>query len=857
MKNLLTIVVPVLNEEKNIVRLLDQLAAKVKTQNEILVIYDSKDDPTIKVVNKYLKNHKDLNLSLIKNSIGRKKGVMNAIKTGFAKAKGDAILVLMADLSDDLTIIDKMHGKILEGYDIVCGSRYMKDGKKIGGPFLKTVLSKAAGLSLNILGIPTHDSTNAFKMYRKKLLNNISVESTGGFEYSLEIITKAYQMGYRITEIPSTWIDRETGKSKFKLLKWLPSYIKWYMRALTTCIDKVDVPENLYYFFILVLTLIFELSTIGSQIRTKIPISSTLDFSWNTDITERFLHGFIAGKDFIFTYGPLYQLIYSLPSLLLRLPSYLSYAYIPLVTTLLLFIILIIIAKLICEDKKDKIFFFSFLLFIAGLVAYPSPDIIKILLPFVFALTWSEYLFKKGSLRPLILIAVLPTVFGAFSYDLFIYCLIISFILSLIEFFNKGKLLNTIIPLICIVLYQLLFSFIFSGGLNYIYYSVQTSLSFIGNLTTKWSFGDSGLTIIFPIVLIFLLIYLLASKHRISHEKVVIFLVMSLVSLVELQTAFVRSDSGHIVRAIYPCIITCFTILYYIAGKNSKLLLLGLFLFVVIPYKPVFTLSVGDIKLALNPIKTKPSFLSVYDVNGKYSLNNKDIAYLTNFISYHRDNVFVFPYDSYLLDISGTTYNSFPLQYYSSSVDMEINSQKIMQRSPPGYIILGIDGKSVLDLDQTPNLTRNPVIFKWILNNYSADIVSDDYLILKFNSKSKQVSRPRDCSLYGLTFKSSGKFYNLADTLTQLIKRDIFYLDYNNNIIRLPEFKIGMEYLIFDGYKNSLEISKLFSQKIDFTRGYVKNLDNQKITVIKYSLFDFKKNIIKLSGRDVKITCYN
>jgi len=616
MKYILTIVVPVLNEEKNIVRLLDQLAAKVKTQNEILVIYDCEDDPTIKVVNKYLKNHQNLNLSLIKNSAGRKKGVMNAIKTGFSKANGDAVLVLMADLSDDLTIIDKMYEKIYEGYDIVCGSRYMKGGKKIGGPFLKTVLSKVAGLSLNMLGIPTHDSTNAFKMYRKKLLNNIYVESTGGFEYSLEIITKAYQMGYRITEIPSTWTDRETGKSKFKLLKWLPSYIKWYIRAFTTCIDKVDVSENSYYFLLLILILLLKLSNIGSQIRTRIPISSTLDFSWTTDITERFLHGFIAGKDFIFTYGPLYQLIYSLPSLYLRLPSYLSYAYIPLVTTLLLFIILIVITKLICEDKKERILFFSFLLFIAGLVAYPSSDIIKIMLPFVFALTWSKYLFNKVSLKPLILIAALPTVFGAFSYDLFIYCLIISFILSLIKFFNKGKIFSIIIPLICIFLYQLLFSFLFSGTLNYVYYSVQTSLNFTDSLTTKWSFGDSGLTIIFPIVLIFLLTYLLANKHRISHGKAAIFLVMSLVSLVQLQTAFVRSDSGHIVRAIYPCIITCFTILYYIARKNSKLLLLGLFLFAVIPYKPDFTLSVGDIKLALNTVKIKPSFLSVYDVNG-------------------------------------------------------------------------------------------------------------------------------------------------------------------------------------------------------------------------------------------------
>jgi hypothetical protein len=522
-----------------------------------------------------------------------------------------------------------------------------------------------------------------------------------------------------------------------------------------------------------------------------------------------------------------------------------------------LFIILIIIAKLIYEDKKDRIFFFSFLLFIAGLVAYPSSDIIKILLPFVFALTWSKYIFKNTSLKSVILITLLPTVFGAFSYDLFIYCLIISFTLSLVKFFSKRKLLNIALPLMCIGVYQFLFSYLISGGPDYIRYSLQTSLNFIGSLTTKWSFGDSALTVIFPLVLIFLIIHLLIYKNMISPKKLTIFFVMSLVSLVEIQTAFVRSDSGHIIRAVYPSIITCFTILYFIARKNSKLLLLGLLLFTIIPYKSVFSLSVGDIRLALDTVRIKPSFLSVYEVNGKYSLNNKDIEYLTNFTSHNKDKVFVFPYDSYLLNITGSTYNSFPLQYYSSSVDMEITSQKLMQKNPPEYIVLGIDGKSVLDLDQTPNLTRNPVIFKWILNNYLEDKVSDDYLILKLNNKPKTIPQSKNCSLYGLTFKSSGKYYNLTDTFTQLIKRDIFYLDYNNNIIRLPELKTDTEYLVFDGYKNSLEISGLFSEKIDFSSGYAKNLDKQNITVIKYSLLDLKKKTIKLSGQEVGIKCYN
>lgn len=139
----------------------------------------------------------------------------------------------MADLSDSLEIVDDMYQKILEGYDVVCGSRYMKGGKQIGGPLLKGLMSRTAGISLHLLtGINTHDISNSFKMYSRKLLNNITIESNGGFELGMEIAVKAYSMGYKITEIPSTWRDRSNGESRFKLFQWLPKYLHWYFYAL-------------------------------------------------------------------------------------------------------------------------------------------------------------------------------------------------------------------------------------------------------------------------------------------------------------------------------------------------------------------------------------------------------------------------------------------------------------------------------------------------------------------------------------------------------------------------------------------------------------------------------------------------
>ena len=109
----------------------------------------------------------------------------------------------------------------------------MKGGKQIGGAWFKKLLSKIAGVSLHyITGIPTHDVTNSFKMYTKKILDDIKIKSNGGFELGMEIVIKAFLKGYKITEVPSIWRDRGKGESRFRLWKWLPKYMYWYFFAV-------------------------------------------------------------------------------------------------------------------------------------------------------------------------------------------------------------------------------------------------------------------------------------------------------------------------------------------------------------------------------------------------------------------------------------------------------------------------------------------------------------------------------------------------------------------------------------------------------------------------------------------------
>ncbi|MFA6081398.1 MAG: glycosyltransferase [Patescibacteria group bacterium] len=225
----LSIIIPAYYEGKNILPTIKEIKKLVKTDYEIIVICDDKSDPTIGVI----KNLKKKNIYTALNSIGSMKGPANAVKTGFLRAKRGLVGVVMADLSDDLKKVDKGVKMIDKGYDIICFSRYMTGGRQIGGPFLKGLMSRMAGLSLFYLfNFPTHDPTNSFKLYRKTVLQKIKIESSAGFDFNLELIVKAHKIGYKIGEIPATWSDRTAGKSRFKLLKWLPKYLKWYWYLL-------------------------------------------------------------------------------------------------------------------------------------------------------------------------------------------------------------------------------------------------------------------------------------------------------------------------------------------------------------------------------------------------------------------------------------------------------------------------------------------------------------------------------------------------------------------------------------------------------------------------------------------------
>ena len=221
----LSVVMPVYNEGEAVEPVLRALDSAVRTPHEILVVYDFDADTTVPVIVRLTPEIDGLRG--LRNDLGR--GVLNAMKAGLAEARGSYLLISMADGSDDPACIDSMVELARSGADVVAGSRYMRGGRQIGGPPLKRLMSRAAGLTLHwFAGVATHDPTNNFKIYRRQFLDSVRIESSAGFELALELTVKATLAGRPVAELPTTWRDRTAGQSNFKLRAWLPHYLRWY-----------------------------------------------------------------------------------------------------------------------------------------------------------------------------------------------------------------------------------------------------------------------------------------------------------------------------------------------------------------------------------------------------------------------------------------------------------------------------------------------------------------------------------------------------------------------------------------------------------------------------------------------------
>lgn len=224
----MSIVIPVYNEGESVVGCLDRVLGGVTLPCEVLVVYDDPSDSTVPYLEKYV-GHDD-RVVASHNIYGR--GPARAIKFGIDHAAAPVVVVTMADGSDDAEQIDELAKLVERGVVIASASRYMSGGQQIGGPFLKTLISRIAGLSLFWFGkVGTRDATNSFKAYSTEFVREVGIASDSGFEIGIELVAKARRLRLPVAEIPTIWLERMSGASNFKVIQWIPRYLHWYRFA--------------------------------------------------------------------------------------------------------------------------------------------------------------------------------------------------------------------------------------------------------------------------------------------------------------------------------------------------------------------------------------------------------------------------------------------------------------------------------------------------------------------------------------------------------------------------------------------------------------------------------------------------
>jgi dolichol-phosphate mannosyltransferase len=223
-----SIVITARNEGEAIVTCLDRVFEAVSLPCEVLVVYDEADDSSVPWLDKYAREEPRLRPCL--NTYGV--GPANAIRYGIDSALAEVVVVTMADGCDDPMQIDQLARLVERGVVVAAASRYMRGGQQIGGPALKSLLSRTAGLSLHWFArVGTRDATNSFKAYSKAFVKSVGIDSDAGFEVGLELVAKARRLRLPVAELPTIWLDRSFGVSNFKLARWIPKYLRWYRFA--------------------------------------------------------------------------------------------------------------------------------------------------------------------------------------------------------------------------------------------------------------------------------------------------------------------------------------------------------------------------------------------------------------------------------------------------------------------------------------------------------------------------------------------------------------------------------------------------------------------------------------------------
>lgn len=224
----LDIVIPAYREGTRIVPVLRSFDQQVRTPYRVTVCCDDQDDPTLEAV----RIHGD---DRVRPILNRGRGAFEAVVTALEASTAPAMLVYPADDDYNAARVDAMVDAHRRGADVVVASRFIPGGGMHGCPPLKAILVRLGSLALRHLArVPAHDASNGLRLFSRRVIERIPLESTVGFAYSLEYLVKAHRLGWTISEVPALWIERRQGSSRFRVVRWLPGYLRWIVYAMAT-----------------------------------------------------------------------------------------------------------------------------------------------------------------------------------------------------------------------------------------------------------------------------------------------------------------------------------------------------------------------------------------------------------------------------------------------------------------------------------------------------------------------------------------------------------------------------------------------------------------------------------------------
>jgi dolichol-phosphate mannosyltransferase len=221
----LSVIIPARDEEGCIASTIEHLHLELRLHevpHEIIVVDDGSLDRTWEILNE-LKTRIPVLFPFQNNG---EHGFGRAVICGLDHMQGDAAVVMMADESDDCRDVVRYWHKLNEGWDCVFGSRFIKGGGVIDYPWVKLQINRLANSFVRLLfNISLNDTTNAFKAYRKSVIDGCRPLISPHFNLTVEIPLKAIVRGFTWTVIPITWRNRRTGEAKLKIKEMGSRYL--------------------------------------------------------------------------------------------------------------------------------------------------------------------------------------------------------------------------------------------------------------------------------------------------------------------------------------------------------------------------------------------------------------------------------------------------------------------------------------------------------------------------------------------------------------------------------------------------------------------------------------------------------